>query len=185
MRKLAVSTILLVVVVVLSACGGLEMSKVDQEAFENRTAPVSITVFPVRVVAGQNAEYNVELGQSVLDYLIAENIGQGGLSPIAATFPVQWHRNQAKMLRESAQNFSLIVKEMHIETDYVFMVETLGNADKTHIGGVHCYLLTSDGEFVDTRLTNSHWDEYKQVEPKTPQDGIEVMKLMLENAWLK
>ena len=45
------------------------------------------------------------------------------------------------------------------------------------------YLLTSEGEFVDVRLNNSHWEEYQAVNPESPEDGIEVMKLMIANNW--
>ncbi|MCF7808866.1 MAG: hypothetical protein K9N38_10145 [Candidatus Marinimicrobia bacterium] len=185
MRKITIPVILLAGVFLLASCGGLEMSTVAQEAFENRQTPVSITVFPVRIVAGSDAEYSVDLAQSVLDFFRHAEIANGVVSEIPVDFPVQWHRNQAKMLRESAHGFASSVQTMDIQTDYVFLVEVLGNRDKTRVGGIHCYLLTNGGEFVDLRLTNSHWEEYKAINPTHPQDAIEVVKLMLRNAWLK
>ena len=100
-------------------------------------------------------------------------------------FPVQWHRNQAKMFKESALAFSAQSKELHIQSDYALLVEILGNRHKTHVGGVHFFLINQQGEFVNVRLNNSHWDEYKAIEPKNETDGLEVAKLMMKNAWVE
>ena len=162
---------------------GLPVSDAIVSEFEAREKPLSITVLPVRVVAGQAVTYDDLLGQDVLDYLQQTGIAEGELSNESIEFPAQWHSNQAKMLKESGEFLAEQIKLMEFTTDYVFQVELLCNAQKTHVGGIHLYLLTSEGEFVDVRLNNSHWEEYQAVNPESPEDGIEVMKLMIANNW--
>jgi hypothetical protein len=52
-------------------------------------------------------------------------------------------------------------------------------------GGVHYYLSDPEGELADGSFTNDHWDEFKEVQPKTPDDGCEVAIRMLRRIWGK
>ena len=169
--------------VLMISCGGLDISEIAMQDFQNRAGAFEVTVLPIRVVAGGEAEYSNDLGLDLIDFLNGTGTANGKLSETAIEFPVQWHRNQAKMLRESAAAISQAIPELQIDTKYALQVELLCNPQKTYVGGIHIYLLNQMGEYVDVRLSNSHWEEYKTVVPKSPKDGLEVAKLMIQNNW--
>ncbi len=168
--------------IAVTACN-FPISKAAAKKFKDRPGPFSVTVFPVRVVSGGSAEYSYEYCQELVDWLQAENIAKGEICPATIEFPVQWHRNQARMLKESAAAFSEQVKTMDIHCEYALLAEILCNRNKTHVGGVHFYLVSRDGEFVSVGLNNSHWEEYKTIQPRNSHDGLEVAKLMLKSSW--
>ncbi len=183
MKKIKVVWIILLSVL-LSSCN-FNVSKEAAKKFENREGQFSVTVFPVRVVSGGTAEYSGELAQELFDWLQSENVAGGLTSTSAIEFPVQWYRNQARMLKESAYSFADQVGQMNIQSDYALLIEILCNRSKTHVGGVHFYLTNNLGELVSVGLNNSHWEEYKTIQPKNSHDGLEVAKLMLINFWVK
>ena len=161
------------------------LSKAAAKQFNNRPGPFTVTVFPVRIVSGGAAEYDKDFCHELVAWLQAENIAWGETSAVAIEFPVQWHRNQARMLKESASAYADQVKGMDIQSEYALLAEILCNRDKTHVGGVHFYLADNQGELVSVGLNNSHWEEYKTIQPKSSHDGIEVVKLMLKNSWIE
>lgn len=183
MKLISANLIAASVAVILINCGGLDISEIAMRDFESRAGAFEVTVLPVRVVAGGEAEYNNDLGLDLVSFLEETGIAAGQLSETAIEFPVQWHRNQAKMLRESAAAVSEAVPGLQLDTKYALQVELLCNPQKTYVGGIHLYLLNQAGEYVDVRLSNSHWAEFKEIVPKSPQDGLEVAKLMIKNNW--
>jgi hypothetical protein len=168
--------------VVLCSCN-FKVSKEAARKFEERQGPFSVSVFPVRVVMGGSAAYDTTLSNDLSTWLHEEEIANAVVMTEANEFPVQWHHNQAKMLKESARAFADHIMGIKIQTDYALLVEILCNRDETHVGGVHHYLTDSSGKIVDVGLNNSHWSEYQAIQPVNRVDGLEVAKLMMQNAW--
>jgi len=93
--------------------------------------------------------------------------------------PGPWHSNQARMLAESAESFASYVKAHPISTEFALMPEYL--MFRSHAGGVHCYVADAQGRLAFVILQNSHWTEFAEVDPKTPDDCTQVLILALED----
>ncbi|MCF7912543.1 MAG: hypothetical protein K9M99_08450 [Candidatus Cloacimonetes bacterium] len=161
------------------------ISKEAKEKFDTREGEFSVTVFPVSVVLGPERESDEELAVELIEFLSKESLAVPVMGTDAVNIPVKWGRNQAKMAQQSAIHFSEVMKGVEIQTDYALMVEILCNSGEDRVGGVHFFLCDKDGNLANGGLTNSHWEEFKEIEPHDRQGGLEVAKLMLRRIWLR
>ena len=152
-------------------------------AFLERTDPVSITVYPVRVVAGPKADNDHNQATELVAYLNSEQLGAAVAGTDETHIPVQWHKNQAKMTQETALAFGKQVAADSISTDYALLVELLCSTDERKIGGIQIYLSDAKGRIATGRLSNSHWEEWKEVQPHDRASGIEVAKQLIAMSW--
>jgi len=167
---------------ILSGCWSY-LSKEAREKFETRDGVFSVTVYPVSVVIGQERVHDEQLAAEVIAFLAKKKLADPVMGTGFIDIPVKWGRNQAKMAQRSAINFSDQMKGEEIQTDYALLVEILCNSSENNVGGVHYYLCDKEGNLADGGLTNSHWDEFKEVEPHDRNGGLAVAKLMLRNGW--
>ncbi len=151
--------------------------------FQNREEPVSVTVYPVNVVKGQNIINDSELARELVSFLQRENLAYASLGTKTHAYDYQWGHNQAAMAKRSAQAFKAQVKQDNIQTEYALLVEVLCNQSETLVMGVHYYLVNKEGLAADGGLNNSHWAEFQKVNPKNRNDGLRVAELMLKNNW--
>jgi len=166
----------------LSGC----WSYISQEAerkFKGREGRFSVTVYPVNVVKGGMVEYDLDLAHKVVTLLSQENLADPVLGTTAIEIPVKWGHNQALMAQQSANAFASKVKETQIQTDYALLAEILCDPSETHVVGVHFYLSDRSGNLANGGLTNSHWEEFQEVQPKERQGGYEVLIRMLRKQW--
>lgn len=169
--------------VVLLGCGGPILSTEAEKGFQGRQGPFTVTVYPVRVVKGETIEQDARLAGQLARFLQDENIASPELAGAQVEFPVTWGRNQAKMLRRSAEEFARHVRQAGIETDYALMAEILCNPDETRVVGVHYYLADAAGSIADCRLSNSHHKAFKQVDPEHREGGYQVLVRTLRAQW--
>lgn len=166
----------------LSACYEYISPEASNE-FTARTEPFSVTVYPVNVIRPPGTIHpDIQLAEKVAAFLETEGLAQ----PVLATEPVLYDfvfsPNQAKIVANSAKGFAAQVSRAGIATDYALVVEIMMMPDGTP-GGVHYYLSTAQGELADGSFTNDHWDEFKAVQPQSPDDGCEVAIRMLRRTW--
>lgn len=159
------------------------ISKEAQHRFQALEGPFSVTVYPVNVVKGTTVEHDEDLARKVMTFLRQENLADPVLGTAAVEIPMKWGRNQAKMAQQSAIAFASKVKETGIQTEYALLVEILCNTSETHVLGVHYYLSDRTGSLANGGLTNSHWEEFKEVQPHDRQGGYEVVIRMLRKDW--
>jgi hypothetical protein len=176
--------VLLLAASLLSGCYEY-ISPVASKEFAARTEPFSVTVYPVNVIRPPGTLHpDIQLAEKVVAFLETEGLAQ----PVLATEPVLYDfvfsPNQAKIVANSAKGFAAQVSEVGIETDYALIVEIMMMPDGAP-GGVHYYLSNAQGELADGSFTNEHWDEFKAVQPNTPDDGCEVAIRMLRRTWGK
>jgi hypothetical protein len=176
--------VLLTAASLLSGCYEYISPEASKE-FNARAEPFSVTVYPVNVISPPGTIHpDVQLAEKVVVFLETEGLAQ----PVLATEPVLYDfvfsPNQAKIVANSAKGFAAQVSEAGIATDYALVVEIMMMPDGTP-GGVHYYLSDRKGELADGSFTNEHWDEFKAVQPKTPDDGCEVAIRMLRRTWGK
>jgi Mor family transcriptional regulator len=166
----------------LTGCWAV-ISKEAKEKFNSRQGPFSVTIYPIHVIKGKSVEHDQKLSKKLADFLKEENLANPLVSDDQIDVPIQWGRNQAKMLQKSAETFSQEVSKAGIETEYALLAEILCNKDENWVGGVHFYLADQNGLIASARLSNSHWSEFKEVNPKDRYGGYKVLISMLQNAW--
>ena len=159
------------------------ISKEALHRFQALEGPFSVTVYPVNVVKGSTVDHDHDLARNIMRFLRQENLADPVFRTAAIEIPVKWGHDQSKMAQRSAIAFASKVKETGIQTDYALLVEILCNTDETKVGGVHYYLSDKLGNLANGGLTNSHWEEFKEVQPHDRQGGYEVVIRMLRKDW--
>lgn len=174
--------ILLVAVSLVAGCYNY-LSPDASEAFQARTEPFSVTIYPVNVIRPPGTlQPDIGLAENVVAFLETEGLANPVLVQEPVLYDFMFSRNQAKIVAHSAKAFAARVREAAIATDYALLVEIMMMPDGMP-GGVHYYLSDPQGALADGSFTNDHWDEFKAVQPKTPDDGCEVAIRMLRQNW--
>jgi hypothetical protein len=178
------SSILLVVALLLSGCYRYISPEASKE-FNARVDPFSVLVYPVNVIRPPGTIHpNVQLAEKVVIFLETEELAEPVLVKEPVLYDFVFSPNQTKIVANSAKAFATQVKEAGIGTDYALLVEIMIMPNGVP-GGVHYYLSDPEGELADGSFTNDHWDEFKEVQPKTADDGYEVATRMLRRIWGK
>jgi hypothetical protein len=159
------------------------ISKEANLSFQAHEGPFTVTVYPVNIVRGTTVEYDEDLARDVMQFLRQEHLADPVLGTSAIEIPVKWGRDQSKMARQSAIAFASMVKEAGIQTEYALLVEVLCNTSETRVGGVHFFLSDQAGNLASSGLTNSHWEEFHEVQPHDRHGGYEVAIRMLRRIW--
>jgi hypothetical protein len=178
------SSIMLVVALLLSGCYSY-ISPEASKKFNARVDPFSVSVYPVNVIRPPGTIHpDVQLAEKVVTFLETEELAKPLLVKEPVLYDFVFSANQTKIVANSAKAFAAQVKEAGIGTDYALLVEIMILPNGMP-GGVHYYLSDPEGEIADGSFTNDHWDEFKEVQPKTPDDGYEVAIRMLHRIWGK
>ena len=178
------SSILLVVALLLSGCYKYISPEASKE-FNARGDPFSVSVYPVNVIRPPGTIHpNLRLAEKVVAFLKTEELAKPVLVKEPMLYNFVFSPNQTKIVANSAKAFAARVREAGIGTDYALLVEIMILPNGAP-GGVHYYLSDPEGELADGSFTNDHWDEFKEVQPKTPDDGYEVAIRMLRRIWGK
>ena len=159
------------------------ISKEAQERFQALEGPFSVTVYPVHVVKGPTVEHDEDLAIRLMAFLREEKLANPVLSTETVEIPVTWRHSQPRMAHQSAIAFAEQVKTTGVQTEYALLVEIFCNPAETKVGGVHFYLSDPTGNLASGGLTNSHWEEFKEVQPQDRQGGYEVATRMLHRIW--
>lgn len=178
------SSILLVVALLLSGCYKYISPEASKE-FNARADPFSVSVYPVNVIRPPGTiQPNIRLAEKVVTFLETEELAKPVLVKEPVLYDFVFSPNQTKIVANSAKAFAAQVREAGIGTDYALLVEIMILPNGVP-GGIHYYLSDPKGELADGSFTNDHWDEFKEVQPKTPDDGYEVAIRMLRRIWGK
>ena len=174
--------VLLLAASLLSGCHKYISSEASKD-FNARAEPFSVLVYPVNVIRPPGTIHPaVQLAEKVATFLEAEGLAKPLLAKEPVLYEFVFSPNQAKIVANSAKAFAAQVSQAGIETDYALLVEIMIMPNGLP-GGVHYYLSDAQGELADGSFTNEHWDEFKAVQPNTPDDGCEVALLMLHRTW--
>jgi hypothetical protein len=182
-RLTAVSISTAILLIGAVACWS-PVNETARARFEARTEPATVSVYPVHVVKSpDDIEHDADLAVQLARFLDEEDLARAHALQQTVEFPFEGGMNQAAMLGRSGERFGRQVAAAGIETDYALLVEVLTNRDETSVGGVHYYLAEKSGAIADARLSNSHHPDFKQVQPKNRDDGCEVARRMIQEAW--
>ncbi len=156
-----------------AGCGGI----IDDEAnatFIKTLGRTSVTVYPAFVRQGKENAYEPGAAEAVGAFFADEGLATVTVSQEQVPITGGWHMNQARMLRESAEDFAKYVVEHDIKTDYALLPEYL-TGGKGHVGGIHCYLLDAEGTVAYAMLLNSHHKPFQEADPQTIADCTAVL----------
>ena len=174
----------MLVVMLLSGCYSY-ISPEASEEFNARAAPFSVSVYPVNVIKPPGTIHpSIPMAEKVVTFLETEELAKPLLVKERVQYDFVFSPNQTKIVANSAKAFAAQIKEAGIGTDYALLVEIMILPNGLP-GGVHYYLSDPEGEIADGSFTNDRWDEFKEVQPKTPDDGYEVATRMLRRNWGK
>jgi hypothetical protein len=161
-----------IMAVLVGGCSSI----VDPEAskaFHQSLGSTSITVFPT-FVRGADRSYDADAAGQIGEFLTAD--GLAGVTVSSEEVPItgSWGMNQARMLRDSMEDFAAYVTEHRIDTEYALMAEYLILGTGVP-GGIHCYVLDAEGRSAHVVLLNSHWSAFSDANPQTTDDCTAVL----------
>ncbi len=155
----------------LTGCGPVDSAA--KEVFLSRVGNTSITVFPAFVRKGQERSYNAKAAVTIGEFLTGKSLAEVELSDVEVPITGSWRHDQAKMLRESAEDFAAYLKEHPVKTEYALLPEYL--LLRSSVGGIHCYVVDAENRVAFVVLLNSHWDTFRKMNPKTVDDCTAVL----------
>ncbi len=167
--------ILLLIAMVLAGCGAIVKKEVETQ-FRSDLGKTSVTVYPVvvRSTARQTGvTWDEQAAKELAGWIEKEGLARTVVAPDRLQIAAKPGMNQAKMFRSSMTSFGEWVKANPPKTEYALVAEYLMWRNGT-VAGVHVYVVRNDGELAYGTLLNSHWKEFKEVNPATVQDATRV-----------
>ena len=149
---------------------------------ENKTArqkfmsgKAAILVCPIHILDNQSSFFDPLLSQKIVDYLNDKKYGVASITQLTPPANNEWRHNEAKILTVSIDLFIEFVKKNNFPEDtYILYPEFLKAGANSAVVAVHYCLLSNKGEIVMRGLLNSHWEEFKKVNPKSDNDCVAV-----------
>ncbi|UCE60402.1 MAG: hypothetical protein JSU63_01375 [Phycisphaerales bacterium] len=168
------STVTLVGFAMLLGCGCASIADPQANAvFREALGHTTITIFPT-YVRDEEPYYHAESAQAIGDFFVEQNVADVTLSHAEVPITSEWGMNQAKMLKDSAADFTRHLQGNPIETEYGLLAEYLIGGRGVPVG-VHAYIMTAAGTCADVALLNSHWEAFTAVDPQTVDDCTTVL----------
>jgi hypothetical protein len=152
-------------VVQLGGCGGV----VDQQAEKvlmGRLGELSVTVYPVFIRDGEQHRYDAASARALGAWLTEHRVGQVSYATAEVPITSRWGMNQARMLRDSIEDFRKFLLANPPPTEYALLAEYLYLGGEGGVGGVHLYLLDPSGRVAYVSLMNSHHAAFHSVKPR-------------------
>jgi hypothetical protein len=168
---------LILPIVLLAGCGVRMVPKTQQKKFSTGEL---IYVYPVHILK-RNSSFDSVYAKKIVDCI---NEHEGMRAVFVNRTPLvnsTWHMNEARMFKESFDAFSTFIQDdLPSDASYALLVEFLILPYELDL---HYYLVEKKSrKAVMLNLINSHHDLYKEVNPKTPDDGVVLFdKVFSEN----
>jgi hypothetical protein len=151
-----------------TACGRYAEETSEKE-FLHSLGQTSITVFPAYIRQHRSSSHDSAAAASIAAFLRNEGFAEAVLSNEKVPIPKAGRMNQSRMFRESSREFAAYLRANRVPTRYALMTEYLMTGYEG-VGGIHCYVLSSDGVPALGVLLNSHHQSFAEVAPKTSED---------------
>lgn len=168
-------------VLATAGCAGPNVDRAGQERFLGELGHTTVTVFPAHVNRAGAEEFDARAAERIAALANERGWFEARTTTSRVSLPTVWYMNEAKMLGESAAAFGAWVREHPVETRYALIADYL--LGERGVGGVHVVVVDGDGRVVDVSLWNSHWDAFKEVEPRDVDGCTEVVLRGLARQW--
>ncbi|MGH9881695.1 MAG: hypothetical protein ACRD6N_09695 [Pyrinomonadaceae bacterium] len=155
------------------ACGRYAEENLEKEFLRN-LGTTSITVFPAYIRQHKSSSYDSAAAASISAFLRNEGFAEAVLSNAKVPISGTGRMNQSRMFRESSREFATYLRANRIQTRYALLAEYVMTGNEG-VGGIHCYILHSDGVPASGLLLNSHHKAFAEAAPKTPADCTAVI----------
>ena len=151
-----------------------ETMKERQAAFKQAAVTATLLIYPVHAGDQMSPESATHLAQMINEakLLKASAADQG------PQLEVKPDMNEQKMLWGMARAFSTEVQAHPPEADYVLYADYLMR--KSGVGAVHFAICDRKGQLVIVDFQNSHWDDFKAINPKSAEDCDRLVLKRLE-----
>jgi hypothetical protein len=151
-----------------------EAIKERQAAFKQAAATATLLIYPAHAGDQMSPKSATHLAQMINEakLLKATAADQG------PQLEVKPDMNEQKMLWGMARAFSTEVQAHPPKSDYVLYADYL--MGKNAVGGVHFAICDSKGQLVIVDFQNSHWDDFKAINPKSAEDCDRLVLKRLE-----
>ena len=179
------STIVGGVIVVVGVLAGMGMGgfkAIEDSAasvkLTNQFSETSLTVYPTFVRRVQGPIYDRKSAKQIAKCFT--DVGMASVAVSDQQLPIVGKRImiQWKLFKQTLELFSSYLKDNSLKTNYAVIAEYLitplpdgGQA----AGGIHCYVLDSDGRVAIAILLNTHHKIFAEAKPKTVEDCTAVL----------
>ncbi len=134
-----------------------------------------VLVCPVHILDNQKSLYDTISSKKIVEYINSKKYADASTTQLCPPANNEWRGNEAKILTISINLFIEFVKNNNLPEDtYILYPEFLKAGQNSTVMAVHYCLLNNKGEIAMRGLLNSHWDEFKKVNPKTDDDCVAV-----------
>lgn len=145
-----------------------------EEAFMAKLGQTTMTVFPACVRMAEPETYDADAATDIAAFLTDEGLADAAASIDEVPITGSWHSNQLQMWQESAAALGAYVQANPITTEYALLAEYLILGTGT-VGGVHYYIVDSQGTLAYGRLLNSHHSEFADADPQDTDDCTDLV----------
>lgn len=140
-----------------------------------KSGKTKVLVCPVHILDNQKSLYDTISSQKIVDFINVKKYADARITQIVPPANNEWRANEAKMLNVSIDYFTEFIKRNNLPDDtYILYTEFLKAGSNSKVVAVHYCLLNNKGEIAMRGLLNSHWDEFKKVNPQTNDDCVDV-----------
>lgn len=174
--------ILLAILALAATVACMHRKSVAELEFERALGHTSLTVYPTAVRMGRTTQSDLDSAKSLAAEFERRKLGTAAVRDEPVVFERKGSFNQAKMYQQSKAAFAAYIRAHPPGSDYAVMAEYLLSTSG-QVGGIHLYLVRGDGEPVGGVLLNSHWKEFKAVNPRSVQDATRALLLRLDTQW--
>ncbi len=153
--------------------------------FRKKIGDMSITVFPTIVRSHGLTLYERNSGEKIADFFEKNKLARVQISDHELSISKKVDITQWSVFQESMKIFADHLKSSEIKTDYALLSEFLLTPRKAGgeaIGGINCFLMSSDGKNVFSFLLNSHHKLFNEAALKTDTVSVEERKQLIEKS---
>lgn len=134
-----------------------------------------VLVCPVHIRDNQTSYYDTISSKKIIDYINGKNYASASFTELCPPANNKWQANEAKILTKSINLLVEYVKMNNLPNEtYILYPEFLKAGSTPTVLAIHYCLVNNEGDVVFRGLINSHWDEFKKVNPKTNDDCVAV-----------
>ena len=144
------------------------------QAFKKTARQATLLVYPVHT----NNSFSPESARNLATGINEKQLARATAAEQGPDVKIAPTMNQQKVLWGLARACSEYVKKNPPAADYVLCTDYL--MGEKAVGGVHLVICNRQGEVVVADLQNSHWPDFKAINPKTRADCNKLVLKRLE-----